>query len=154
LILVFFLFHGIPAAAREKGAAFTGRVSPFGAAFFNISALGGLASDSPPSGDISMGNEVVKVARKWRNKLQEWFVAHTDLPADVIMDLPRVTMIGRLHIYIENHKGVLAFTKEELRLSMKNGQILIKGRDFVLKTILPEEILLEGTIRSVEFIDE
>jgi len=94
------------------------------------------------------------VARKWRNKLQEWFVAHTDLPADVIMDLPRVTMIGRLHIYIENHKGVLAFTKEELRLSMKNGQILIKGRDFVLKTILPEEILLEGTIRSVEFIDE
>lgn len=101
-----------------------------------------------------MGNEVVKVARKWRNKLQEWFVAHTDLPTDVIMDLPRVTMIGRLHIYIENHKGVLAFTKEELRLSMKNGQILIKGRDFVLKTILPEEILLEGTIRSVEFIDE
>lgn len=94
------------------------------------------------------------MARKWRNKLQEWFVAHTDLPADVIMDLPRVTMIGRLHIYIENHKGVLAFTKEELRLSMKNGQILIKGRDFVLKTILPEEILLEGTIRSVEFIDE
>jgi len=62
-------------------------------------------------------------------------------------------MIGRLHIYIENHKGVIAFSKEELRLSMKQGQLLIKGQNFILKTILPEEILLEGTIKSIEFID-
>jgi sporulation protein YqfC len=96
---------------------------------------------------------VVKVARKWRNKVQKWFVQHSDMPADVIMDLPRITMIGRLHIYIENHKGVLAFSKEELRLSMKQGQLLIIGQEFILKTILPEEILLEGSIRKVEFID-
>lgn len=93
------------------------------------------------------------MARRWRNKLQKWFVQHSDMPADVIMDLPRITMIGRLHIYIENHKGVLAFSKEELRLSMKQGQLLIQGQEFILKTILPEEILLEGTIRKVEFID-
>jgi len=93
------------------------------------------------------------VARKWQNKVQQWFVDHTDMPADVIMDLPRITMIGRLHIYIENHKGVIAFSKEELRLSMKQGQLLIKGQNFILKTILPEEILLEGTIKSIEFID-
>ncbi|WP_027725037.1 sporulation protein YqfC [Tuberibacillus calidus] len=93
------------------------------------------------------------MARKWQNKVQQWFVDHTDMPADVIMDLPRITMIGRLHIYIENHKGVIAFSKEELRLSMKQGQLLIKGQNFILKTILPEEILLEGTIKSIEFID-
>lgn len=93
------------------------------------------------------------MARKWQNKVQQWFVDHTDMPADVIMDLPRITMIGRLHIYIENHKGVIAFSKEELRLSMKQGQLLIKGQNFILKTILPEEILLEGTIKKIEFID-
>ena len=97
--------------------------------------------------------EVVKVARLWRNKVQKWLVQHSDMPADVIMDLPRITIIGQLHIYIENHKGVLAFSKEELRLSMKRGQLLIKGQEFILKTILPEEILLEGSIQKVEFID-
>ncbi|WP_085523326.1 sporulation protein YqfC [Tuberibacillus sp. Marseille-P3662] len=90
---------------------------------------------------------------KWRNNLKSWVLNHTDMPADVVMDLPRITMIGQLHIYIENHKGVLSFTNNELRLSLDQGQLLITGKDFVLKTILPEEILLEGTIKQVNFID-
>ncbi|MDQ7864114.1 sporulation protein YqfC [Peribacillus frigoritolerans] len=77
-----------------------------------------------------------------------------DLPQDVMMDLPRITMIGQLHIYIENHRGLLAFTDSEVRLMLKNGQLLIKGNAFVIKTILPEEIMLEGKIDKVYFINE
>lgn len=77
-----------------------------------------------------------------------------DLPQDVMMDLPRITMIGQLHIYIENHRGLLAFTDSEVRLMLKNGQLLIKGTAFVIKTILPEEIMLEGKIDKVYFINE
>ena len=77
-----------------------------------------------------------------------------DLPADVMMDLPRVTMIGQLHIYIENHKGLLLFTDSELRLLLKQGQLLIIGNSFVIKTILPEEILLEGKIEEVHYLNE
>ena len=77
-----------------------------------------------------------------------------DLPQDIMMDLPRITMVGQIHIYIENHKGLLAFSDQELRLLLKNGQLLIKGQDFVLKTILPEEILLEGKINQVVFLEE
>ncbi|OEH93737.1 sporulation protein YqfC [Bacillus solimangrovi] len=76
------------------------------------------------------------------------------LPADVVMDLPRITMIGQLHIYIENHRGLLVFSDNELRLSLKQGQLLIKGQNFVLKTMLPEEILLEGKIDEVTFVNE
>lgn len=92
--------------------------------------------------------------RKWQNNFKKWFVNHSDMPTDVIMDLPRITMIGQLHIYIENHKGVLSFSKEELRLAMKEGQLQIKGNHFVLKTILPEEILLEGVVKTVHFLDD
>jgi len=77
-----------------------------------------------------------------------------EVPPDVMMDLPRITMIGQLHIYIENHKGLLAFTDQEVRLLLKQGQLLIKGSHFVIKTILPEEILLEGEIEKVMFIDQ
>ncbi|TCP32344.1 sporulation protein YqfC [Scopulibacillus darangshiensis] len=92
--------------------------------------------------------------QKWPNSFKKWFVNHTDMPADVVMDLPRITIIGQLHIYIENHKGVLAFSNNELRLSLKHGHLQIKGDNFVLKNILPEEILLEGLIKQVFFIDE
>ena len=77
-----------------------------------------------------------------------------DLPQDIMMDLPRITMVGQLHIYIENHKGLLKFSDQELRLLLKNGQLLVKGQAFVLKTILPEEILLEGKIDQVIFLED
>ncbi|PGL72631.1 MULTISPECIES: sporulation protein YqfC [Bacillaceae] len=77
-----------------------------------------------------------------------------DLPPDVLLELPRITMLGQLHIYIENHRGLLVYSDNELRLLMKQGQLLIKGKDFILKTMLPEEILLEGEIEHVYFINE
>ncbi|UOE95670.1 MULTISPECIES: sporulation protein YqfC [Bacillaceae] len=94
--------------------------------------------------------------KKWQQRMRKWITNQMDLPADVLMDLPRITMIGQLHIYIENHRGVLQFSNEELRLllSQGQGQLIIKGEQFVIKTILPEELLLEGKIDQVLYINE
>ncbi|MFD1736598.1 sporulation protein YqfC [Bacillus salitolerans] len=91
---------------------------------------------------------------KWRHKMKRWMTNQLDLPADVTMDLPRITMIGQIHIYIENHRGLLSFTDQEIRLLLKQGQLLVKGSSFVIKTILPEEILLEGKIDQVIYLDK
>lgn len=88
---------------------------------------------------------------KLRQQVSKWMMQNLELPADVVMDLPRITMIGQIHIYIENHRGVKAFSNEQLKLKLKQGTLVISGREFVIKTILPEEILLEGTISSVDF---
>ncbi len=94
------------------------------------------------------------MAKKWSRMIRNWLVQTMDLPPDVMMDLPRITMIGHFHIYIENHRGLLAFSDKELRLMLVQGQLLVKGNAFVIKTILPEEILLEGTIDQVIYINE
>lgn len=94
------------------------------------------------------------MAKKWGQRIRHWMVKKMDLPQDVMMDLPRITMIGQIHIYIENHRGLLTFTDKELRLLLKRGQLLIKGKSFVIKTILPEEILLEGKIDQVIYIKD
>ncbi|AZU63375.1 sporulation protein YqfC [Neobacillus mesonae] len=94
------------------------------------------------------------MAKTWVGRVRSWITKNMDLPQDVMMDLPRITMIGQIHIYIENHRGLLAFTDKELRLLLKQGQLLIKGKSFVIKTILPEEILLEGKIDQVIYINE
>lgn len=90
----------------------------------------------------------------WFKRAKQAFAIGFDLPQDVVLDLPRITLIGQIHIYIENHKGILTFSNEELRLALKQGYLLIKGTNFVLKTILPEEILLEGTIHQVTFVED
>src|SRR5574342_265936 len=94
------------------------------------------------------------MAKKWGQKVRKWMTEKMDLPQDVMMDLPRMTMIGQIHIYIENHRGLLAFSDQELRLLLKQGQLLVKGKGFVIKTILPEEILLEGKIDQVIYLND
>ncbi|HZG60562.1 MAG TPA: sporulation protein YqfC [Anoxybacillus sp.] len=91
---------------------------------------------------------------KWRRQMRNWLTNKMELPADILMDLPRITMIGQIHIYIENHRGLLSFSDKEIRLLLKQGQLLVKGESFVIKTILPEEILLEGKISQVLYLDE
>ncbi len=86
--------------------------------------------------------------------MRRWITNQLDLPEDVMMDFPRITMVGQIHIYIENHKGLLSFSDKEIRILLSQGQLLIKGNAFVIKTILPEEILLEGKIEQVLFIPE
>ncbi|MBU9722502.1 MULTISPECIES: sporulation protein YqfC [Bacillaceae] len=92
--------------------------------------------------------------KRLKKTIRQWMTEQMDLPADVMMDLPRVTLIGNFHIYIENHKGLIRFTQEELRLRLTEGELLVVGRDFVIKNILPEEILLEGVIVDIRFIKE
>ncbi|MET3699285.1 sporulation protein YqfC [Bacillus oleivorans] len=93
------------------------------------------------------------MAQKLKAALRNLLTTKLDLPPDVMMDLPRITMIGQLHIYIENHKGLLSFAENEIRVLLENGQLLIKGKGFVIKAILPEEILLEGRISQVSYLD-
>ncbi|MFC4183649.1 sporulation protein YqfC [Saccharococcus thermophilus] len=94
------------------------------------------------------------MVKKWRQQMKRWITDKLELPADIMMDLPRITMVGQIHIYIENHQGLLTFSDKELRLLLKQGQLLVRGEKFVIKTILPEEILLEGKISQVIYIDE
>lgn len=94
------------------------------------------------------------MAKKLGQFVRKWMTTKLELPHDVMMDLPRITMIGQIHIYIENHRGLLSFSDQELRILLKQGQLLIKGNAFVIKTILPEEILLEGKIDQVTYISE
>ncbi|WP_170007712.1 sporulation protein YqfC [Bacillus fonticola] len=91
---------------------------------------------------------------KWGRKISNFLARHLDLPDDVMMDLPRITMIGQLHIYIENHRGLLSFEDDEIRLLLKQGQLLVRGKGFVIKTILPEEILVEGKVEQVYYLSE
>lgn len=70
------------------------------------------------------------------------------------MEMPRITMIGQLQIYIENHRGVLWFSNQELRLLLTKGQLLIRGQNLIIRAILPEEVLVEGVVDQVIFLDE
>lgn len=82
-------------------------------------------------------------------KLRKWTSEALDLPQDILLDMPRVTLIGSRQLHIENHRGVLSFTPEELLLALSRGQLRVGGSGLVIRSIMSEEISVEGEIASI-----
>ena len=75
-----------------------------------------------------------------------------ELPKDVVLDLPKITIIGNIQLNISNHKGIIEYTQETLRINSNVGIVKISGNNMELKTILSEEIIVVGLIEKVEII--
>ena len=75
-----------------------------------------------------------------------------ELPKDVVLDLPKIILTGNIGITISNHKGIIEYTQEILRINSGIGIIKIEGEKLELKTILSEEIIVIGTIEKLEII--
>ncbi|MBD1222836.1 sporulation protein YqfC [Virgibacillus halodenitrificans] len=92
--------------------------------------------------------------KKLQQGLRPWLTKYLAFPSDIMLELPRITVVGQIHVYIENHKGLATYSESELKLKMNKGYVKITGNSFVLKMMLPEEILLEGEIRDITFVTD
>jgi len=74
-----------------------------------------------------------------------------ELPHEILLDLPRVTLVGNAQLYIENHRGVIAYDENQVRLSVKNGEIVVRGERLQIKNLLEEELLIKGLIEELTY---
>ncbi|MEA4954215.1 MAG: YabP/YqfC family sporulation protein [Pseudoflavonifractor sp.] len=72
-----------------------------------------------------------------------------DLPGEVV-GLPRVEIVGRQELRMENHRGILAYGPEEILISGGKLIIKVRGIDLELKAMNAGELLITGTLLSVE----
>ncbi|CAH1204338.1 MULTISPECIES: sporulation protein YqfC [Paenibacillus] len=89
-----------------------------------------------------------RLTRKWN----QFTAKILDLPQDVVQDLPRITMIGNVQLYVENHRGVLHFSSEILKLELAKGTLEVCGQQLVIRAILSEEVFIEGIIDHVKYM--
>ena len=74
-----------------------------------------------------------------------------EIPKYIMLDLPKITSIGNLQVSIENHKGIVEYSTENIRIKMKDGIIKVSGIELMIKTIISEEIIISGKIASIDF---
>ena len=72
-----------------------------------------------------------------------------DIPADVLTGLPRLELIGDGELWLENHKGILAYGTEEIHVS--GGTVLFKiaGQGLELRAMTGLELLITGKIEQI-----
>ncbi len=74
-----------------------------------------------------------------------------EIPQDIVLDLPRITMLGNQQVLIENHKGIIEYTPLLVRVSLNRGELVIIGQNISLGSLQSEQILVEGTITQLNY---
>ena len=75
-----------------------------------------------------------------------------DLPADVIAGLPHLEMIGGRQLFLEQHKGLLAYSDTAIDINTGTLVVRVRGTGLQLLAMTAEELRLGGTIEAVEFL--
>jgi sporulation protein YqfC len=88
-----------------------------------------------------------------KKKRMEFLANYLELPKDLLMNLPRITLLGDIQLHIENHRGIMEYTKEKIRISTSLGEMVIVGEGLVLRNIFPDEIAVDGKIRALNILE-
>lgn len=74
-----------------------------------------------------------------------------ELPKELVLDLPHISMVGKEEIIIQNHNGILEYAEDVIRIKTKLGIVIISGRDLVISKITNEYIQASGKIKGIEY---
>lgn len=90
-----------------------------------------------------MSNKIENVKRTLSEKL--------DISKDIILEVPKITIIGKEEITIENHKGIIVFEKNIIRVNTKIRVIKIVGENFEIIYIGESTLSIKGEFISIEY---
>lgn len=74
-----------------------------------------------------------------------------ELPKELILDLPHISIIGKEEILVQNHGGLLEYSDDIIRIKTKLGILIINGKNLVITKITNENVQASGKIKSVEY---
>lgn len=82
-----------------------------------------------------------------RNKMAEL----SELPKDVVMGMPVLTMMGQMELSLENYRGIIEYTDTIVRIQTKSGQIKVTGKNLQVAYYTNDEMKVNGRIDSIEY---
>lgn len=87
-----------------------------------------------------------------KNVIGNIFTSMLELPREIILNLPLITITGNQEMSIENYKGVIEYTEERIRINTTCGIMRLEGKKLFLKQITSESILVTGNITKFEYL--
>lgn len=74
-----------------------------------------------------------------------------EIPPEVLVNVPRVEVVGHLQFRVENHRGIEQYEPHRVVLAIPDGRLIVTGRDLVIGWIDKNELLVTGQVRSLVF---
>lgn len=74
-----------------------------------------------------------------------------DISREVVVDLPKLTMVGRFEVTLENHKGIVEFHPTIVRLRTSAGALAVTGSSLTLSELSSSKVTIRGVIDSAQY---
>ena len=75
-----------------------------------------------------------------------------DMSKEIMLDLPKIIMIGNRELTIENYKGVIEYTDAVIRVGTNSHILKISGKNLEIKNITQEMLYITGSVFVFEFV--
>ena len=85
------------------------------------------------------------------NKAKESLANQLDLPRDVMLNIPKISVTGNNEITIENHKGIVFFGDKEVKINSNVGLISILGEEFEILILGGRTITISGKFKTINY---
>lgn len=83
--------------------------------------------------------------------MREKLVDTLELPAEITLNVPKITILAKKEITVENHKGVMRFSTTELVVNTSLGALTIKGDNLEIAFVGGTTITLKGNFKGVVY---
>ena len=80
-----------------------------------------------------------------------------EVPDEIALNVPKVTILKFEQMIIENYKGILEYQDFFIRVKTNIGIINVNGFNLSLKEMTTDDIIVNGKIESIDyesFLDE
>ncbi len=72
-----------------------------------------------------------------------------ELQQDVMLNLPMLHITGSERLLLENHRGLLEYARDRIRVATTAGAVIIEGEGLTIRSVGRDDLLVTGAIRTV-----
>lgn len=87
---------------------------------------------------------------KWKTLASD-LSGRLELPEEALSGAPKLTVTASRRALVENHRGVLAYGREEILVATDRGRIRLCGAELCLLAMSGRELLIGGKLSRVEW---
>ncbi|MBO5099455.1 MAG: sporulation protein YqfC [Clostridia bacterium] len=83
--------------------------------------------------------------------IKEKLTENMQLPKEIILNYPKLTVLGKKDITVENIIGVIEFDEDIVRLNTETHILNIYGLNLEIKSLSLDEVQIQGKIEKIIF---
>ena len=87
-----------------------------------------------------MGNKSERLMRRF---------GFEEIGGEANPQLPIVEVAGEGRVLVEHHRGVIAYTREEVRIRVNYGSVLVTGMELELRKMHRMQLIVAGKIDKI-----